>query len=279
MYRKIGLFWFAIIVGVFIVIGLVVYWLGYLNNIMDWEENQTQKVLTGELKDRDIITVVSRRDFVGDYVGQTAGKTKSLLMNNLGKVIFIDEAYSLLNDSRDPYGLEALTTLNLFMSENPESIVVVFAGYKDLMQNGIFTAQPGLPRRCMWHFECDGYDGVQLAEIFFDQLDKEGWKVENKKAVTKLINNNKELFPSFGGDTERLVFFVQLEVSRDCFLVDSSHCQNQTLTLNQVKKGLDRLKDNNIHTEDNSDDTMKNMVEKLQMLERFASNKKKFEFD
>jgi hypothetical protein len=166
--------------------------------------------------------------------------------------VFIDEAYSLLNDSRDPYGLEALTTLNLFMSENPESIVVIFAGYEDLLQNGIFKAQPGLPRRCMWQFKCEGYNGPQLASIFYRQLEKEGWDVVNRKAVTKLITKNLDLFPSFGGDTERLSFFSQLEASRETFLStkNTAHIGIRTLTIEQIKRGLERLKENNIHKVD-----------------------------
>ena len=78
----------------------------------------------------DIIRIVSREDFVGGFLGQTAIKTENLLKESLGKVLFIDEAYSLINDERDSYGYECLTTLNRFMSEHSSEIVIIFAGYK-----------------------------------------------------------------------------------------------------------------------------------------------------
>src|SRR5205807_9799226 len=77
-------------------------------------------------KDKDSnISIVSRADFVGEYQGFTATKTYNLLKNNLqqGKVTFIDEAYSLIHGDNDGFGMEALTTLNRFMSDHPEAIV------------------------------------------------------------------------------------------------------------------------------------------------------------
>lgn len=266
VYKKLGLYWLMAILGGLILLGLFIYWSGAISKLMRKDNNYSpeliRKVEKGQIDERHIITVVSRRDFVADYVGQTAGKTKRLLMSNIGKVLFIDEAYSLLNDSRDPFGLEALTAINLFMSENPGSIVVIFAGYKDLMQNGIFKAQPGLPRRCMWHFECDGYDGLQLSEIFFRQVAVKGWEIENKQAAAALIQQHSNLFPSFGGDTERLVFFSQLEASRNEFLSTSS-TPSTTLTIDHIKNGIERLKQNNIHSDPKPQNTDHNLLSSL----------------
>lgn len=250
IYDKLGLYWLLCVIFIIILVLVAFYWFKSPKiNTVSTSSIENIK-LSDTISDRDIITVVSRRDLVADYVGQTAGKTRRLLMSNLGKVIFIDEAYSLLNDSRDPFGLEALTTLNLFMSENPDGIVVIFAGYKDLMQKGIFKEQPGLPRRCMWHFECDSYTGAQLAKIFLNQVRKDGWDVENEDEVISLIEENINLFPSYGGDTERLCSFSLLELSRDEFLASDSNTNNSNqkiLTLNQIRRGIDRLKANNIH--------------------------------
>ena len=224
LYNSIGLFWLLIILGTIIIIFSFVY---YNKNTYNWIENKIINITNTEkdynnvavlenISDRDIITVVSRDDFVAGYLGQSAIKTKALLNANLGKVLFIDEAYSLLNDPRDSFGMEALTTLNLFMSENPNGIAVIFAGYKDLMQHGIFSFQPGLPRRCMWHFECDEYGGEELYQIFVRQVKKDGWSIreKDKARIEKLICDNDDLFSSFGGDTERVLFYSQLEASK-----------------------------------------------------------------
>ncbi len=212
-------------------------------------------------------------------MGQTAPKTKSLLQANLGKVVFIDEAYSLFNGERDQFGMEALTTINLFMSENPDSIAIIFAGYKNLMKHGIFHVQPGLSRRCMWHFECKGYDGEELADIFFRQAYADGWCIRDPdySDIRKLISDHCDHFENYGGDTERLLFFSQIEASRTNVMGSSNSskyisyktdttseysyryesscvsgkgnfngCQGKTLIYEHVKRGLKRLRENNI---------------------------------
>lgn len=104
-------------------------------------------VITEIPPDDQIIKVVTRADFVDRYVGWTSPKTIKLLEENLGKVLFVDEAYSLINGPHDEFGMEALTALNLFLSQRPREIIVVFAGYKDLLQTGVYSVQPGLKRR------------------------------------------------------------------------------------------------------------------------------------
>ena len=206
--------------------------------------------------DRSIIKVVSRKDFVAEYLGQTAPKTKKLLNANIGKVLFIDEAYSLYQNGAlggDMYGAEALTTLNLFLSENPNKIVVIFAGYENLMKDGVFKAQPGLPRRCMWHFQCDGYDGTQLGDIFLLQLKKKGWRVNDVIETKNLISENAKLFPSYGGDTERLIFYAQLAASRNKYHEGGRRNQNM-LTSEDIREGLQFLAENNIHKDDNTNE-------------------------
>lgn len=201
--------------------------------------------------DRSIIRVVSGEDFIAGFVGQSAIKTKALLQECLGKVLFIDEAYSLYEPPHGSvFGAEALAAINLFMSENAGKIVVVFAGYKDKMQQGIFKIQPGLPRRCMWHFECDSYDGKQLSEIFLRQLQIKGWKVDNPRQVRQIISDNVNLFPSYGGDTERLIFFSQLAASKNHFYNGQIENKNM-LTVHDIMDGLQYLGENNIHGNDN----------------------------
>jgi len=275
-YNAMGAYWFLGTIVFLTAVLLILYYRGYINpsaininNINNYMNNQMNPSLQPSTAN-NIISIVSRKDFVAEYVGQTAIKTKNLLEANKGKVLFIDEAYSLLNDGRDPFGHEALSTLNLHLSQNPDSTVVIFAGYKNLLQKGIFSAQPGLPRRCMWHFECDGYNGKELAEIFYRQAASKGWTIDGPTTVTDIISNNSALFPSYGGDTERLLNFSQMEATRSSFLGTSSFTETggsrdkhdshsrtmgvpprksgqKCLKPFHIIKGLHRLKDNNIH--------------------------------
>lgn len=256
IYSQVGLFWLGLILGIVILIVIFFYW---GDNKTTWIKKYVyeEKVIVTEeelkhVADRDIISVVSRDTFCAEFMGQTAIKTKRLLEANIGKVLFIDEAYSLINDPRDAYGYECLNTLNLYLSENPDKIVVIFAGYREKMENSIFMAQPGLSRRIMWKFECDPYSGEQLAEIFFLQAKKEGWEIEEKEKIRKLIIRNEFAFPAYGGDCERLVYLSSLEATRsslssvnESFLSGNvSATKQKILKYRDVELGLISLKEN-----------------------------------
>jgi hypothetical protein len=195
-------------------------------------------------RDEDIIKVVTRADFVDRYVGWTSPKTNKLLEENLGKVLFVDEAYSLINGPHDEFGMEALTALNLFLSQHPKEIIVIFAGYKDLLESGPYAVQPGLQRRFMWQFESAGYNAEQLYRIFRLQLNKKGWDISDVEEVKTIFNENMDAFPAYGGDTERAGFFAELEHSRD-YIANPKSLKMNILHPNHIRKGIQTLRDNN----------------------------------
>lgn len=222
----------------------------------------------------DLITVVSRTDFVDRYSGWTDKKTLKLLNDNLGKVLFVDEAYSLVSGSFDTFGIEVVNTITQFLSEHPGEIVIIFAGYKNLIQRNLFSVQPGLCRRFMWQFECPGYDYSELFEIFTHQLLRDGWSLRDTRAVKRLFRRNKDLFPNYGGDTEKLTFFAKLEHSRD--EIHNTLCEDvgdiyfggicsvtNELTTNHVRKGLRNLRKNNIKKERSSVEGVRDLMANL----------------
>ena len=75
-----------------------------------------------------------RDDLVGEYIGHTAPKTKRVLEQAMGGVLFIDEAYSLYRatDPKD-YGQECVDILLQVMENDRDKLVVILAGYKDRM--------------------------------------------------------------------------------------------------------------------------------------------------
>lgn len=155
--------------------------------------------------------MTSRVDFVGKYVGHSAIKTKELLSRSKGKVVIIDEAYSLvLDDSRDSFGQEVLAELVKYMSENPKE-VFIFLGYEDKVRKNLFETQPGLERRIPWHFRLPGHDGAGLARLF--QIQAEDAGVSAEEDFTDLFTSWKKSFPYGGGDTSRLLFQCQLVLS------------------------------------------------------------------
>jgi probable Rubsico expression protein CbbX len=106
-----------------------------------------------------------RDDLVGEYIGQTAPKTKQVLERAKGGVLFIDEAYYLYrgNDSKD-YGQEAIEILLQVMENDRDKLVVILAGYKDRM-DVFFESNPGMRSRLAHHLDFASYDIDELTAI------------------------------------------------------------------------------------------------------------------
>lgn len=221
--------------------------------------------------DDQIITIASRNDFVDKYVGWTDKKVIKFLTANLGKVVFVDEAYSLVTDMHDSFGIDALNTINLFLSQHPKEIIVIFAGYKDLMETGIFSVQPGLRRRFMWQFDCNGYNLDQMFDIFKLQLTKKGWSLSDETASKALFQEFPQAFPAFGGDTERLTFFSELEHSRE-YIDPDTHIEVNKLTPEHIRRGLAKLQENNIQSQP-STSSANPLANMLRMLQTGADSK------
>ena len=83
-----------------------------------------------------------RSGLVAEYVGQTAVKTNKIIDTALDGVLFIDEAYSLISNSENDYGKEAIATLLKRMEDNRDRLVVILAGYSNEMQQ--FIIQIGI---------------------------------------------------------------------------------------------------------------------------------------
>jgi len=113
-----------------------------------------------------------RDDLVGEYIGQTAPKTKRVLERAKGGVLFIDEAYYLYrgNDSKD-YGQEAIEILLQVMENDRDNLVVILAGYKDRMEV-FFESNPGMRSRLAHHLDFASYDIDELTAIGALMLDQ-----------------------------------------------------------------------------------------------------------
>ena len=106
-----------------------------------------------------------RARLVGEYQGHTAVKTNDLVDKALDGVLFIDEAYALINDDKDSFGREAVNTLLNRIEDDRERLVVIVAGYTDDMERFIAT-NPGFKSRFTRFIEFPDYSGEELAEIY-----------------------------------------------------------------------------------------------------------------
>ncbi|MFT8323040.1 MAG: AAA family ATPase [Bacillus sp. (in: firmicutes)] len=117
----------------------------------------------GMLK-RGHLIVASRADLVAGYVGQSAIKTKRKIKEALGGVLFIDEAYALLNGSNHDFGKEVIDTLVMEMTKHNENVVVILAGYPNETEK-LLLSNPGLKSRFKKFIHFEDYNAQQLIEI------------------------------------------------------------------------------------------------------------------
>jgi probable Rubsico expression protein CbbX len=123
---------------------------------------------------------VMRDDLVGEYIGQTAPRTKRVLAAAMGGVLFIDEAYSLYrsDDSRD-YGQECVDILMQVMENDRDNLVVILAGYKDRMDR-FFESNPGMGSRVAHHLDFAAYQTDELLAIGQLMLDKSSYYLSDE---------------------------------------------------------------------------------------------------
>jgi SpoVK/Ycf46/Vps4 family AAA+-type ATPase len=111
---------------------------------------------------------VSRVDLIGPYLGQTAPRVQQAVAKAKGGVLFIDEAYSLINSGYahgDAYGQEAVDTLIKLMEDQRDDLVVIAAGYPDLMEE-FLEANPGIKSRFPTVVDFPDYTDKELLQIF-----------------------------------------------------------------------------------------------------------------
>lgn len=127
------------------------------------------KILSkGHLKEID------RSDLVGEYVGQTSIKTKNILEEAKGGVLFIDEAYSLYNEDYSDFGSEAIDIIVKFVEDNNDDLIVILAGYEDKITK-MLKYSKGLESRFPIKITFPDYNLDELKEIFKTTLKVRGY--------------------------------------------------------------------------------------------------------
>lgn len=143
---------------------------------------------------------VDRSGLVAGFVGQTAMKTSEVIQKALGGVLFIDEAYALSNhDNPNDFGQEAIETLLKGMEDHREDLIVIVAGYTDLME-GFIHSNPGLESRFNKYFLFEDYTAGELMSIFRSMCAKNGYTLDEETdkfcagAFEKLYDERDENF-------------------------------------------------------------------------------------
>jgi len=117
---------------------------------------------------------VDRSGLVAGYVGQTAIKTAEVIEKAKGGVLFIDEAYALTNRGGNDYGQEAVDTLLKVMEDNRDDLIVIVAGYIELMQEFV-KSNPGLESRFNRFLHFPDYTIDEMMAIFDMRCSQNGY--------------------------------------------------------------------------------------------------------
>ncbi len=117
-----------------------------------------------------------RADLVGEYLGATAIKTNELVDSALGGVLFIDEAYSLVNEGdgqADRFGTEAVQALLKRAEDNRENLIIILAGYEKQMET-FLVSNPGLASRFATRLKFPSYSPPEMMALAESALDRRG---------------------------------------------------------------------------------------------------------
>lgn len=121
---------------------------------------------------------VGRGDLVGKYIGWTAPTIQKKFQEAKGGVLFIDEAYSLVDDRDGSFGDEAINTIVQEMENHRGDVAVIFAGYPDKMEK-FLQKNPGLRSRIAFHVPFADYGTEDLCEIAKLIAKRKGLSIDN----------------------------------------------------------------------------------------------------
>ena len=125
---------------------------------------------------RDEVIEAGRADLVSKFVGNTAPQVRELFQKAKGGLLFIDEAYSLVDDRDGSFGDEAISAIVQEMENHRQDTVVVFAGYPDRMEE-LFAKNPGLRSRVPFHIDFPDYSAGELVRIAQLEAERRGFAI------------------------------------------------------------------------------------------------------
>jgi SpoVK/Ycf46/Vps4 family AAA+-type ATPase len=182
---------------------------------------------------------VTRSDLIAGYLGQTALKTRDIIKEAIGGVLFIDEAYALGNsEKRDSFAKECIDTLCEALSDNKDNLMVIIAGYEKELKECFFNFNQGLDSRFTWRFKTDEYTADDLYNIFLKKVKEIGWQLDDDSKITvEWFKKNKEYFKFYGRDIETILAKTKIAHSKRVFC--KSENEKRKIILKDLDKGFE----------------------------------------
>lgn len=141
---------------------------------------------------------VGRADLVAKYEGQTASKTTKVVESALGGVLFIDEAYQLVQGGENGFGKEAVETLVALIENHRDELVCIVAGYEKEMQK-LLDSNQGLTSRFKTIIKFEDYSADELLVIFKNEMKKKGMQLGAGAEISaKTLIASRSKLPGFG---------------------------------------------------------------------------------
>jgi stage V sporulation protein K len=165
---------------------------------------------------------IKREDLIGQYLGETTIKTMDTLERCKNGVMFIDEAYSLGDDSKgDSYSKEAIDAINQYLTENSRNLICIIAGYKRELEECFFAKNPGLKRRFPWTFNIEKFNSDELLNVLQNKIELSEWDYDGEfNKVKEVITKNSLVFTGNGGDIENILAKAKIINIRKNFLIN-----------------------------------------------------------
>lgn len=180
---------------------------------------------------------VTRADLIAGYLGQTALKTKDVIKDSLGGVLFIDEAYALGNtDKRDSFAKECIDTLCEALSDNKDNLMVIIAGYEKDLNECFFSYNDGLDSRFTWRFKIDDYTATDLRDIYIKKVNDIGWSI-TEEIKADWFEKNMKYFKFYGRDMETLFSKTKIAHSRRVFCKPEN--MKTKITMKDLENGFE----------------------------------------
>jgi SpoVK/Ycf46/Vps4 family AAA+-type ATPase len=210
--------------------------------------------------DKGTFRKVTRADLVSGYLGQTALKTRDVIKDCLGGVLFIDEAYALgNNEKKDSFSKECIDTLCEALSDHKHNLMVIIAGYEAELKECFFKYNQGLDSRFTWRFNTDEYKADDLYKIFLKKVNDIGWLLsEDSKINVEWFKKNMNYFKFFGRDMETLLAKTKIAHSKRVFC--KPEIEKKKLNMIDLNKGFELyLKNDDVKNRKENDNFQKSL--------------------